>query len=265
MFFTKLLCFVPIKWEDNPLLPHKEDLIVANKKRSKKYLAALEQIDREKEYALREAVNLVQEVDYANFDASIEISYRLGVNPKHADQQLRGALVLPNGSGNTETVVVFAKGDAAEAAKEAGADFVGDSDLVERIEGGWLDFDVVVASPDMMAEVGKLGRVLGPKGLMPNPKTGTVTQDVAGAVSDIKAGQVTYRVDNQSNLHVLVGKVSFSEDELVENIKAVHEEVIESRPASIPGGSYIKALTVASTFGPGVKIDYNKLLQPEEL
>lgn len=238
---------------------------MANKKRSKKYLAALEQVDREKEYGLRDAVNLVKEIDYANFDASVEISYRLGVNPKHADQQLRGALVLPNGSGNTETVVVFAKDDAAEAAKEAGADYVGDSDLVERIEGGWLDFDVVVASPDMMAEVGKLGRVLGPKGLMPNPKTGTVTQDVAGAVEDIKAGQVTYRVDNQSNLHVLVGKVSFSEDELLENIKAVHEEVVESRPASIPGGSYIKALTVASTFGPGVKIDYRKLLQPEDV
>jgi len=237
---------------------------VANKKRSKKYLAALEQVDREKDYGAREAVSLVKEIDYANFDASIEVSYRLGVDPKHADQQLRGALVLPNGTGNTETVVVFAKGEAAEAAKEAGADYVGDSDLVERIEDGWLDFDVVVASPDMMAEVGKLGRVLGPKGLMPNPKTGTVTQDVAKAVEDIKAGQVAYRVDNQSNLHVLVGKVSFSDDELLENIKAVHEEVIESRPASIPGGSYIKALTIASTFGPGVKMDHRTLLAKEE-
>lgn len=237
---------------------------MANKKRSKKYLAALEQVDRENEYGVREAISLVKEIDYANFDASIEISYRLGVNPKHADQQLRGALVLPNGSGNTETVVVFAKGEAADAAKEAGADFVGDSDLVERIEGGWLDFDVVVASPDMMAEVGKLGRVLGPKGLMPNPKTGTVTQDVAKAVEDIKAGQVAYRVDNQSNLHVLIGKVSFSEEELLENINAVHEEVIESRPASVPGGSYIKALTVASTFGPGVKIDYRNFAVNEE-
>ena len=199
-----------IKWEVNPLIPHKEDLIVANKKRSKKYLAALEKVDREKEYGLKEAVSLVKEIDYANFDASIEISYRLGVNPKHADQQLRGSLVLPNGTGNTQTVIVFAKGEAAEAAREAGADFVGEEDLVEKIEGGWLDFDVVVASPDMMAQVGRLGRVLGPKGLMPNPKTGTVTPDVAKAVSDIKAGQVAYRVDNQSNLHVLVGKVSFS-------------------------------------------------------
>ena len=246
-----------IKWEVNPLIPHKEDLIVANKKRSKKYLAALEQVDREKEYGLREAVSLVKEIDYANFDASIEISYRLGVNPKHADQQLRGSLVLPNGTGNTQTVIVFAKGEAAEAAREAGADFVGEEDLVEKIEGGWLDFDVVVASPDMMAQVGRLGRVLGPKGLMPNPKTGTVTPDVAKAVSDIKAGQVAYRVDNQSNLHVLVGKVSFSEEELMENIRAVHNEVIEVRPASVSGSSYIKSLTVASTFGPGVKIDYS--------
>ncbi|HZK23241.1 MAG TPA: 50S ribosomal protein L1 [Atopostipes sp.] len=230
---------------------------MANKKRSKKYLAALEKVDREKEYGLKEAVSLVKEIDYANFDASIEISYRLGVNPKHADQQLRGSLVLPNGTGNTQTVIVFAKGEAAEAAREAGADFVGEEDLVEKIEGGWLDFDVVVASPDMMAQVGRLGRVLGPKGLMPNPKTGTVTPDVAKAVSDIKAGQVAYRVDNQSNLHVLVGKVSFSEEELMENIRAVHNEVIEVRPASVSGSSYIKSLTVASTFGPGVKIDYS--------
>ena len=246
-----------IKWEVNPLIPHKEDLIVANKKRSKKYLAALEKVDREKDYGLKEAVSLVKEIDYANFDASIEISYRLGVNPKHADQQLRGSLVLPNGTGNTQTVIVFAKGEAAEAAREAGADFVGEEDLVEKIEGGWLDFDVVVASPDMMAQVGRLGRVLGPKGLMPNPKTGTVTPDVAKAVSDIKAGQVAYRVDNQSNLHVLVGKVSFSEEELMENIRAVHNEVIEVRPASVSGSNYIKSLTVASTFGPGVKIDYS--------
>ena len=248
-----------IKWEVNPLIPHKEDLIVANKKRSKKYLAALEKVDRENEYGLNEAVSLVKEIDYANFDASVEISYRLGVNPKHADQQLRGSLVLPNGTGNTQTVIVFAKGEAAEAAREAGADFVGEEDLVEKIEGGWLDFDVVVASPDMMAQVGRLGRVLGPKGLMPNPKTGTVTPDVAKAVEDIKAGQVAYRVDNQSNLHVLVGKVSFSEEELVENIRAVHNEVIEVRPASVSGSNYVKSLTVASTFGPGVKIDYSNV------
>lgn len=238
---------------------------MANKKRGKKYQAALEQVDREKEYNVREAINLVKEIDYANFDASIEAAYRLGVNPKHADQQLRGALVLPNGSGNTETVVVFAEGEAADAAEEAGADYVGGSDLADRIEDGWLDFDVVVAAPDMMADVGKLGRILGPKGLMPNPKTGTVTQDVGQAVEDIKAGQVTYRIDDQSNLHVLVGKVSFSEEELYENLKAIHEEVIEVRPASVPGGDYVESLTIASTFGPGVKIDYTTLLTPDEL
>ena len=236
---------------------------MANKKRSKKYLAALEQVDREKEYTLTDAVQLVKELDYANLDASIELAYRLGVNPKHADQQLRGALVLPNGSGKTETVVVFAKGEAAEAAKAAGADYVGEADLVERIEGGWLDFDVVVAAPDMMAQVGRLGRVLGPKGLMPNPKTGTVTADVAKAVSDIKAGQITYRIDPQSNLHVLAGKVSFDEKALIENIKAIHEEVLEARPASIPGGSYIEAITIASTFGPGVKINDKSILTTE--
>lgn len=236
---------------------------MANKKRSKKYLAALEQVDREKEYTLTDAVQLVKELDYANFDASIELAYRLGVNPKHADQQLRGALVLPNGSGKTETVVVFAKGEAAEAAEAAGADFVGAEDLVDRIEGGWLDFDVVVAAPDMMARVGRLGRVLGPKGLMPNPKTGTVTADVAKAVSDIKAGQITYRIDPQSNLHVLAGKVSFDEKALIENIKAIHEEVLEARPASIPGGSYVEAITIASTFGPGVKINDKSILTTE--
>lgn len=236
---------------------------MANKKRSKKYLAALEQVDREKEYGLSEAINLVKEIDYANFDSSIELAYRLGVNPKHADQQLRGALVLPNGSGKTETVVVFAKGEAAEAAKEAGADFVGDEDLVERIEDGWLDFDVVVASPDMMAQVGRLGRILGPKGLMPNPKTGTVTPDVEKAVLDIKAGQISYRIDPQSNLHILAGKTSFDDEALIENIKAIHEEVLEVRPASIPGGSYIEALTIASTFGPGVKLNAKSILTTE--
>lgn len=236
---------------------------MADKKRSKKYLAALEQVDREKEYGLSEAISLVKEIDYANFDSSIELAYRLGVNPKHADQQLRGALVLPNGSGKTETVVVFAKGEAAEAAKEAGADFVGDEDLVERIEDGWLDFDVVVASPDMMAQVGRLGRILGPKGLMPNPKTGTVTPDVEKAVLDIKAGQISYRIDPQSNLHILAGKTSFDDEALIENIKAIHEEVLEVRPASIPGGSYIEALTIASTFGPGVKLNAKSILTTE--
>jgi len=228
-------------------------------KGSKKYVAALEQVDRHKEYDVKDALELVKEIDYANFDSTIEVAYRLGVDPKKADQQLRGALVLPYGTGKTQTVVVFAKGDAAQAAEEAGADFVGDSDLVERVQGGWLDFDVVVAAPDMMAEVGKLGRILGPKGLMPNPKTGTVTPDVASAVNDIKAGQVTYRVDKQSNVHVPIGKVSFDVDQLHENLAALHDIIVKAKPASTKG-VYIKNVAVASTFGPGVKVKSSTVL-----
>jgi large subunit ribosomal protein L1 len=226
-------------------------------KGSKKYLAALEKVDREKLYDAKEALDLVKEIDYAGFDATIEVAYRLGIDPKQADQQLRGAMVLPHGTGKTQSVVVFAKGDAAKAAEEAGADFVGDSDLVEKVQGGWLDFDVVVAAPDMMAEVGKLGRVLGPKGLMPNPKTGTVTPNVAKAVEDIKAGQVTYRVDRQSNVHVPIGKVSFSTEQLHENLTALHDVIVKSRPAATTRSNYIKNMAVASTFGPGVKVDKN--------
>ncbi len=229
-------------------------------KKSKKFLAALEKVDRENLYDATEALELVKELDYANFDASIEVAYRLGIDPKQADQQLRGAMVLPHGTGKTQTVIVFAKGDAAKAAEEAGADFVGDSDLVEKVQGGWLEFDVVVAAPDMMAEVGKLGRVLGPKGLMPNPKTGTVTPDVAKAVNDIKAGQVTYRVDRQSNVHVPIGKVSFDIQKLQENLAALHDVIVKAKPASAKG-VYIKNMAVASTFGPGVKIDQSTVLK----
>lgn len=223
-------------------------------KKSKKYLAALEKVNREQLYDATEALELVKEIDYAGFDASVEVAYRLGVDPKQADQQIRGAMVLPHGTGKTSTVIVFAKGDQAKAAKEAGADFVGDSDLVEKVQGGWLEFDVVVAAPDMMAEVGKLGRILGPKGLMPNPKTGTVTPDVVKAVNDIKAGQVTYRVDRQSNIHVPIGKVSFDLNKLQENLAALHDTIVKAKPASSKG-VYIKNMAVASTFGPGVKID----------
>lgn len=230
-------------------------------KGSKKYLTALEQVDREKLYDAVEAIDLVKEIDFANFDATIEVAYKLGVDPKQADQQLRGATVLPHGTGKTQTVVVFAKGDAAKAAEEAGADFVGDSDLVEKVQGGWLDFDVVVAAPDMMAEVGKLGRVLGPKGLMPNPKTGTVTPDVAKAVNDIKAGQVTYRLDRQSNVHVTIGKVSFSTEQLVENLAAIHDIIVKNRPAAISRLAYMKNVAIASTFGPGVKLDPSTIIK----
>ncbi|MGX7359202.1 50S ribosomal protein L1 [Dolosigranulum pigrum] len=229
-------------------------------KGSKKYLAALEQVNRDKEYDLKEAIELVKEIDFANFDASIEVAYKLGVDPKQADQQLRGATVLPHGTGKTQSVVVFAKGQAAKDAEEAGADFVGDSDLVEKVQGGWLDFDIVVAAPDMMAEVGKLGRVLGPKGLMPNPKTGTVTPDVKKAVEDIKAGQVTYRLDRQANVHVPIGKVSFSTEQLAENLAAIHDIIVKNRPASISRLAYIKNMAIASTFGPGVKIDKESVL-----
>lgn len=230
-------------------------------KGSKKYLAALEQVDREKNYEAVEALDLVKEIDYAGFDATIEVAYKLGIDPKQADQQLRGAMVLPHGTGKTQTVVVFAKGDAAKAAADAGADFVGDSDLVERVQGGWLDFDVVVAAPDMMAEVGKLGRILGPKGLMPNPKTGTVTPDVANAVKDIKAGQVTYRVDRQSNVHVPIGKVSFDTEQLHDNLSALHDVIVKARPAAITRANYIKNMVVASTFGPGVKVDKETVIK----
>jgi len=230
-------------------------------KGSKKYLNALEQVDREKLYDATEAIDLVKEIDFANFDATIEVAYKLGVDPKKADQQLRGATVLPHGTGKTQTVVVFAKGDAAKAAEEAGADYVGESDLVEKVQGGWLDFDVVVAAPDMMAEVGKLGRILGPKGLMPNPKTGTVTPDVAKAVNDIKAGQVTYRLDRQSNVHVTIGKVSFSTEQLQENLAVIHEIILKNRPAAISRLAYMKNVSIASTFGPGVKLDPSTIIK----
>lgn len=229
------------------------------KKRSRKYLAALEQVDRHKEYDALEAINLVKEIDYTNFDSMIEVAYRLGVNPKHADQQLRGALVLPNGTGKDQTVVVFAKDAKAEEAEAAGADYVGAEDLVEKIEGGWLDFDVIVASPDMMAQVGRLGRILGPKGLMPNPKTGTVTAEVGEAVKNIKNGQVAYRIDNQSNLHIPVGKVSFDAEALLENLQAIHETVLREKPASSKG-VYIQNVAIASTMGPGVKLDKTSII-----
>lgn len=184
------------------------------KKKSKKYLEAAKQVEAGKAYDASEALALVKKIDFANFDATIEVAFNLNLDTKQADQQLRGALVLPNGTGKEQTVVVFAKGPKAQEAKDAGADVVGDDDLVQRIQDGWLDFDVAIATPDMMAQVGRLGRVLGPKGLMPNPKTGTVTMDVNKAVSDAKSGQVTYRTDRDGNVHVPVGKVSFTEEAL---------------------------------------------------
>ncbi|EKB56776.1 50S ribosomal protein L1 [Falseniella ignava] len=223
-------------------------------KKGKKYQAALEKVDRTKFYAADEAIALAKEIDFANFDATVEVSYNLNIDVTKADQQIRGAMVLPHGTGKTQTVVVIAQGEKAKEAEEAGADFVGDADLIAKIEGGWLDFDVMVATPDMMGQVGRLGRVLGPKGLMPNPKTGTVTQDVTKAVNDIKAGQVTYRADKAGIVNVPIGKVSFEDAKLKENLKALHNEIVRLRPASTKG-KYILSLTLTTTFGPGIKLD----------
>ncbi|GAB7168533.1 50S ribosomal protein L1 [Lactiplantibacillus plantarum] len=193
-------------------------------------------------------------MDFAKFDATVEVAFKLNVDTKQADQQLRGAVVLPNGTGKDQTVIVFAKGDKAKEAEEAGADFVGETDLVQKIQDGWLDFDVAIATPDMMAQVGRLGRVLGPKGLMPNPKTGTVTMDVAKAVNDSKAGKVTYRTDRDGNVHVPVGKVSFDTDKLVGNFKTIEDTIVKARPASVRG-TFIQNLVVTSTFTPAVRVD----------
>lgn len=223
-------------------------------KKSKKFQAALEKVDRNKFYSADEAIALAKEIDFANFDATMEVSYNLNIDVKKADQQIRGAMVLPHGTGKTQTVVVIAQGDKAKEAEEAGADFVGDAELIEKINGGWLEFDVMVATPDMMGQVGRLGRVLGPKGLMPNPKTGTVTQDVTKAVNDIKAGQVTYRADKAGIVNVPIGKVSFDDAQLKENFVALHNEIVRLKPASAKG-TYMTSLTLSTTFGPGIKID----------
>ena len=223
-------------------------------KKSKKMQDALKKVDNTKAYSVEEAVALAQETNIAKFDATVEVAYRLNVDPKKADQQIRGAVVLPNGTGKTQTVLVFAKGEKAKEAEAAGADFVGDDDMVQKIQGGWFDFDVVVATPDMMATVGKLGRVLGPKGLMPNPKTGTVTMDVTKAVNEVKAGKVTYRVDKAGNVHVPIGKVSFEDDKLVENFKTINDVLVKAKPSAAKG-QYIKNISVTTTFGPGVHVD----------
>ncbi|EJR6233377.1 50S ribosomal protein L1, partial [Enterococcus faecalis] len=199
-------------------------------KKSKKMQEALKKVDATKAYSVEEAVALAKDTNIAKFDATVEVAYKLNVDPKKADQQIRGAVVLPNGTGKTQTVLVFAKGEKAKEAEAAGADFVGDDDMVAKIQGGWFDFDVVVATPDMMATVGKLGRVLGPKGLMPNPKTGTVTMDVTKAVEEVKAGKVTYRVDKAGNIHVPIGKVSFDNEKLVENFNTINDVLLKAKP-----------------------------------
>ncbi|WP_395527581.1 50S ribosomal protein L1 [Enterococcus faecalis] len=223
-------------------------------KKSKKMQEALKKVDATKAYSVEEAVALAKDTNIAKFDATVEVAYKLNVDPKKADQQIRGAVVLPNGTGKTQTVLVFAKGEKAKEAEAAGADFVGDDDMVAKIQGGWFDFDVVVATPDMMATVGKLGRVLGPKGLMPNPKTGTVTMDVTKAVEEVKAGKVTYRVDKAGNIYVPIGKVSFDNEKLVENFNTINDVLLKAKPSTAKG-QYIKNISVTTTFGPGIHVD----------
>ena len=223
-------------------------------KKGKKFLAAAAQVDVLKNYQASEAIDLLKKVSFEKFDASVEFAIRLNLDPRKAEQNLRGAVVLPHGTGKTKKVLVFAKGDKAKEAEAAGADYVGDAELVEKVLKGWQDFDTVVATPDMMAQVGKLGRTLGPKGLMPNPKTGTVTMNVTKAVNDIKAGKVEYRVDKVGNIHLTIGKVSFTAEKLMENLVTIFETLSKLRPATVKG-VYIENLSIASTMGPGIKID----------
>ncbi len=220
----------------------------------KKYSASLEKIDRFKAYSLEEAIKTAKEIAWAGFDESVDLAVRLGVDPRHSDQMVRGAVVLPHGTGKSVKVVTFAKGDKEREARDAGADFVGAEDLAEKITNGWLDFDFAVATPDIMALVGKLGKILGPRGLMPNPKLGTVTFEVGKAIRDIKLGKVEYRVDKTAIVHVPVGKVSFDSRKLFENAISVMESIIKSKPATSKG-RYLRNITVSSTMGPGIKVD----------
>lgn len=223
-------------------------------KRSKAYQAAVAKIEEGKFYAPSEAIELAKETSSAKIDATVEVAMRLSVDPRKADQMVRGTVNLPNGTGKTARVVVIAAGEKAEAAEAAGADFVGSDDLIAKIAGGWTDFDAAVATPDMMGKVGRLGKILGPRNLMPNPKTGTVTMDVAKAVGDIKGGKIDFRVDRNSNLHFIIGKASFSAEQLQQNFEAALEEINRLKPSSAKG-RYISKVTVATTFGPGIPVD----------
>lgn len=223
-------------------------------KTGKKRRASLEKVQQGHRYSLQEACQLVKEASYAKFDETVDLAVRLGVNPKHADQMVRGAVVLPHGTGSTKRVLVFAKGEKAQEAEEAGADFVGSDDLVAKINDGWLDFDTVIATPDMMGQVGRLGRVLGPRGLMPNPKVGTVTFDVTKAVSEAKAGKIEFRVERAGIVHAPVGKVSFEKAQLEANTRALLDTLLRLKPASAKG-VYMKSITLSSTMGPGVRVE----------
>ena len=226
-------------------------------KRSKKYTEALSKIEKTKVYSKEEAVKLVKETSISSFDGSVDVAIRLNLDTKKADQQLRGAIVLPKGTGKTARVLVIAKGPKATEAKEAGADYVGDTDMLDKIEKeNWFDFDTIIATPDMMPALGKLGKVLGPKGLMPNPKTGTVTMDVKKAVEDVKSGKVEYRTDSFGIIHSIIGKVSFSEEDLLANLNAFVSTILKIKPASVKG-DYVKSISISSTMGPGIKVENN--------
>lgn len=226
-------------------------------KHGKKYIDAAKLIDADKFYSPKEAVELVKKTVVTKFDSSIDVSFRLGINPKYADQQVRGAMVLPHGTGKSKKVLVFAEGPKAEEAKAAGADYVGGQELIDKVAGGWFNFEVCVATPNLMGKVGRLGRVLGPKGLMPNPKVGTVTMDVAKAVSEIKAGKVEYRADKAGNVQAMIGKASFSEADLLDNYVALAQTLIKVKPSGAKG-QYIKSVTMSTTMGPGIAIDVLK-------
>ncbi|OLU36618.1 50S ribosomal protein L1 [Ileibacterium valens] len=223
-------------------------------KKSKRFAEASKLVDKTKTYTVEEAVALAKKASTAKFDETVEVSFNLNVDPRHADQQIRGAMVLPNGTGKSQTVAVVAEGDKAKEAEEAGADFVGADDLIEKIQGGWLGFDVLIATPNMMGKLGKLGRMLGPKGLMPNPKTGTVTMDVTNAVNEVKKGKITYRVDKAGNINCLIGKVSFDDGKLVENFQALYDVIKKARPAKVKG-TYMKNLVLSTSMGPGIHVE----------
>ncbi len=220
----------------------------------KKYLEAAKLVDKNTVYSINEAVELAKKACFTKFDSSVEVSFRLNVDPRHADQQIRGAIVLPHGTGRSQKVCVIATGDKEKEALDAGAEYAGGKELLDKIAKGFFDFDVIIATPNMMGELGKLGRLLGPKGLMPNPKTGTVTMDVAKAVEDVKKGKVEYRVDKEGNINVLIGKVSFDSDKLVDNFNAIKDVIVKARPAAVKG-TYIKNLTISTTMGPGIKVN----------
>ena len=227
------------------------------KKYGKKYVEASKNVDKNKAYTLEDAIKLVKETATTKFDSTVEVAIKLNLDTKKADQQLRGSLVLPNGTGKTKKVLVIAKGEAAQKAKDAGADYVGDMDMINKIQNeNWFDFDVIVATPDMMASLGRIGRILGPKGLMPNPKTGTVTMNTEKAVEDIKKGMITYKTDSYGNVHSIIGKVSFDDAKLLENLVYVVNTIVKAKPQTVKG-NYIENISISSTMGPGIKLDKN--------